>query len=107
MLGAFLPTEMIVRPGVYQGTAEAYIFRLDPDPMKYEWEPGQEMLFVNNERGSFNLGGGGGGVGLSIDADLHTGVSERCETFCNPPLFGESTEFTIADVEVVAFPAPT
>ena len=102
IVGAFLPTEMLLKPGKYTGTGEAYIFRLDPDPMKFEWEPGQDTLFVNNERNTFSVGGGGG-VGLGIDANLHTCVSERCNTFCNAPLFGEETEAVIADLEVISF----
>ena len=94
---------MLVKPGKYTGTGEAYIFRLHPDPMKFAWEPGQETLFLNNERNSFSVGGGGG-VGLGLDANLHTCLSERCNTFCNPPLFGdEETESVIADTEVITF----
>ena len=102
IIGAFIPTEVTVKPGAYTGTGEAYLFRLDPDPMEYEWAPGQESLFINNERDSFSVGGGGG-TGLGFDADLHEGVSERCNTFWNPPLFGAATEFVIADLEVIAF----
>nr|DBA27648.1 TPA: hypothetical protein GDO54_008117 [Pyxicephalus adspersus] len=54
-------------------------------------------MFMSGNSQGFIIGGGGGQA-LNIDADLHIGRTEHCETFDNPPLCEEN--FHIQHMEV-------
>ena len=47
--------------------------------------------------------GGGGGFALWLDEELLRGNSGECETFANPCLSGEYTEFEVMYVELWTF----
>ncbi|CAD6199693.1 unnamed protein product [Caenorhabditis auriculariae] len=64
----------------------------------YKWT-GDNQFFVNSSRDSLSVGAGGGHNGLWLDADLNHGRSQRCDTFDNEPLSGDSEDFVIQFIE--------
>ncbi|XP_054833317.1 TBC1 domain family member 24-like isoform X2 [Eublepharis macularius] len=54
-------------------------------------------MFMSGTREGIIIGGGGGQA-LFIDADLHHGRTEHCETFDNPPLCQENFQVQLLEV---------
>ncbi|XP_032995450.1 TBC1 domain family member 24-like [Lacerta agilis] len=54
-------------------------------------------MFMSGTREEIIIGGGGGQA-LFIDADLHHGRTEHCETFDNPPLCQENFQVQLLEV---------
>jgi hypothetical protein len=102
VFGAFVPNVLRPSPGKYYGTGEAFLWRVHPEPEKFEWVPGQKSFFLHVERRSLSIGGGKG-VGLWLDDELSYGWSEQCQTFRNEPLHVGSTQFDVLNIEVVSF----
>jgi hypothetical protein len=96
--------------GSFFGTGETFLFRLRPTMEKYEWvgiklegetDKTQELyMYADNK--TFIIGSGGDGSGLEIDENLANGLTSRCNTFSNEPLFPQ-TAFEIQVLEVLSF----
>ena len=90
-------------PGRFSSTGESFLFTVSPTLQHFTWEPGQDNFFVCLDKDSFSMGGGTDGAGLWFDEELAHGTTNRCMTYCNPPLCGDETTFEIADFEALSF----
>lgn len=104
--------------GRFFGTAETFLFTLEPKQEKFEWvglsvrpEDPDKMsdvavnssyfIFGNNKY--LAVGGGGVNYGFSLDEKLEKGTSGTCTSFNNPSLVGDKNTFEIRIVEIWIF----
>jgi len=94
----------------YFGTGETFLFSLAGGVEKqWPWvgldkeedEEAAPEMFLSGDNTMFTIGGGGG-TGIYIDENLRFGRTEKCATFNNEPLCGE-TDFTVSVLEVYGF----
>jgi len=118
IIGMFATDTWRNYPTAY-GNGECFLFRLNPDPFCYYWNPDTPSIssdlsqyeldsdeallrqFMRSNRSFISMGGSrDGGYGLRLDEDLTVGSSARAIGFDNDPLVGDYSEFQIGILEV-------
>ena len=98
--GAFATETWRVHPRYY-GTGESFVFTASPRCEAHRWSQRNDYFMFGRE--NCVAAGGGSGFALWLDEELLRGNSGECETFANPCLSGEDTEFEVMYVELWTF----